>query len=90
MELNYTGVYPIQPINDRHIMTTVVQSNEITLIKIKKINYCKEYLGVITLAGITLVDGCTLDPHMQSGNLSLLSSTTELLKAKQQHPNCAG
>eukprot|EP00957_Ditylum_brightwellii_P097920 7457655-Ditylum_brightwellii.AAC.1 len=71
-------------------MTTVVQANEFTPIEIKKINYCREYLGVTTLADTTLGDGCTLDPHMQSGNLSLFSSTTKLLKAKQHHPNCTG
>eukprot|EP00957_Ditylum_brightwellii_P020545 1548995-Ditylum_brightwellii.AAC.1 len=68
----------------------VVQSNEFTPIEIKKINYCREYLCVTTLVNITLADGCTLDPHMRSGNLSLFSSTTTLLEAKQQHPNCTG
>eukprot|EP00957_Ditylum_brightwellii_P199182 15183397-Ditylum_brightwellii.AAC.1 len=68
----------------------VVQSNEFTPIEIKKINYCREYLGVTTLDDITLADGCTLDPHMRSDNLSLFSSTTTLLKAKQQHPNRTG
>eukprot|EP00957_Ditylum_brightwellii_P088912 6770677-Ditylum_brightwellii.AAC.1 len=65
----------------------VVQSNEFTPIEIKKTNYCKEYLGVTTLAAMTLADGCTLDAHMRSGNILLFSSTTTLLKAKQQHPN---
>eukprot|EP00957_Ditylum_brightwellii_P042358 3207205-Ditylum_brightwellii.AAC.1 len=68
----------------------VVLSNEFTPIKIKKINYCREYLGVTTLAGITLTNGCTLDPRMISGSLSLFSSITTLLKAKQQRPNCIG
>eukprot|EP00957_Ditylum_brightwellii_P075346 5725585-Ditylum_brightwellii.AAC.1 len=68
----------------------VVQSNDFTLIEIKKINCCREYLGVTTIAGITLADGCTLDPHMRSGNISLFSSTTTLLQAKQQCPNCTG
>eukprot|EP00957_Ditylum_brightwellii_P011709 884514-Ditylum_brightwellii.AAC.1 len=90
LELNYMGVYPIQHINDRHIMTMVVQSNEFTPIEIKKINCCREYLGVTTMADITLVDGCTLDPHMRSDNILLFSSTTTLLKAKQQRPNHTG
>eukprot|EP00957_Ditylum_brightwellii_P027451 2074990-Ditylum_brightwellii.AAC.1 len=68
----------------------VIQSNEFTLIEIKKIHYCREYLGVTTLADITLADGCTLDAHMRSGNISLFSSTTTLLKAKQQCPNHTG
>eukprot|EP00957_Ditylum_brightwellii_P105206 8019269-Ditylum_brightwellii.AAC.1 len=67
-----------------------VQSNEFTPIEIKKINYCRECLGVTTLANITHVDGCTLDPHMRLGNILLFSSTTTLLKAEQQRPNCTG
>eukprot|EP00957_Ditylum_brightwellii_P042335 3205269-Ditylum_brightwellii.AAC.1 len=55
-EFNYMGVYPIQCINDKHIMAMVVQSNEFTPIKIQKINYYREYLGVTTLANITLAD----------------------------------
>eukprot|EP00957_Ditylum_brightwellii_P190487 14499597-Ditylum_brightwellii.AAC.1 len=47
-------------------------------------------MGVTTLADIALANGCTLYPHMRSGNLSLFSSTTTLLKAKQQHPNHTG
>eukprot|EP00957_Ditylum_brightwellii_P180486 13748700-Ditylum_brightwellii.AAC.1 len=68
----------------------VVQSNEFTPIEIKNINYCREYLGVTTLADITLANGCTLDPHMRSGNILLFSSTITLLKAKQQRPNRTG
>eukprot|EP00957_Ditylum_brightwellii_P027159 2053426-Ditylum_brightwellii.AAC.1 len=68
----------------------VVQSNEFTPNKTRKINYCREYLGVTTLADITLADGCNLDPHMRSRNILLFSSTTTLLKAKQQCPNHTG
>eukprot|EP00957_Ditylum_brightwellii_P054010 4091110-Ditylum_brightwellii.AAC.1 len=68
----------------------IVESNEFTPIKIKKINYCREYLSVTTLANITLADCCTLDPHKRSGNILLFRSATSLLKAKQQHPNCTG
>eukprot|EP00957_Ditylum_brightwellii_P149672 11397946-Ditylum_brightwellii.AAC.1 len=37
------------------------------------------YLGVTMLSGITLADGETLDPHMRSGNRSLLSSSAKQL-----------
>eukprot|EP00957_Ditylum_brightwellii_P120322 9180747-Ditylum_brightwellii.AAC.1 len=42
---------------------------------------------VTTLSDITLADGVTLDPHMRSGNIYLLSSTTKQLSAKQDQPN---
>eukprot|EP00957_Ditylum_brightwellii_P132092 10071023-Ditylum_brightwellii.AAC.1 len=39
------------------------------------------------LSDITLADGETLDPHMRSDNISLLSSSAKQLLAKQDHPN---
>eukprot|EP00957_Ditylum_brightwellii_P120989 9227727-Ditylum_brightwellii.AAC.1 len=49
-------------------------------------NYCQLYLNITTLIDITLADRNTLDPHMWSGNRSLLSSKLKHLKTKQQHP----
>eukprot|EP00957_Ditylum_brightwellii_P093517 7121539-Ditylum_brightwellii.AAC.1 len=89
-DLDYTGVYSLQQLNNCHIMTIAIKSNDFTSIEIKKINNCREYLGLTTLLDITLADGCILDPHMRSGNVPLFSSTTKLLKAKQQCPHCTG
>eukprot|EP00957_Ditylum_brightwellii_P207120 15351567-Ditylum_brightwellii.AAC.1 len=51
--------------------------------ELKKLNYFRVYLGVTTLSDIMLADGTTLDPHMRPGNLSLYSSSSKQLKAKQ-------
>eukprot|EP00957_Ditylum_brightwellii_P212337 15367193-Ditylum_brightwellii.AAC.1 len=55
--------------------------------ELKKLNYYRVYLGVTTLSDIMLVNRITLDPHMWLGNLSLYSSSTKQLKAKQASPN---
>eukprot|EP00957_Ditylum_brightwellii_P053426 4048985-Ditylum_brightwellii.AAC.1 len=82
-DLSYTGVYPLQRVNDCHIMNAVIHSQQFTVIKIKRINYCHLYLGVTTVSDITLADRYTLDPHMKAGNKSLLSSSSKQLQSKQ-------
>eukprot|EP00957_Ditylum_brightwellii_P209580 15362327-Ditylum_brightwellii.AAC.2 len=71
------GFIPPQHINDQHIMTTIIDSNTCKPHKIKIIDYYRLYLGVTTLSGVTLADGMTLDSHMQSGNISFLSSSAK-------------
>eukprot|EP00957_Ditylum_brightwellii_P124936 9524349-Ditylum_brightwellii.AAC.1 len=83
LDLSYTGVYPLQRVNDCHIMNAVIHSQQFTAIEIKKINYCCLYLGVTTVSDITLADGYTLDPHVKAGNKSLLSSSSKQLQSKQ-------
>eukprot|EP00957_Ditylum_brightwellii_P206812 15350109-Ditylum_brightwellii.AAC.1 len=87
LQLSYTGAYPPQREHDQHIMPIVINSNAFKLHEIKRINYCRLYLGVTTLSDTTLADGETLDPHMRSGNISLLSSSAKQLLAKQGCPN---
>eukprot|EP00957_Ditylum_brightwellii_P196848 14998013-Ditylum_brightwellii.AAC.1 len=87
IELKYNGVYPCQQINNRHIMTTAIHSALFSPPELKKLNYCRVYLGITTLSDITLANRKTLDLHMRSGNVSLYSSSTKQLKAKQACPN---
>eukprot|EP00957_Ditylum_brightwellii_P154524 11759791-Ditylum_brightwellii.AAC.1 len=68
-------------------MSAVINSNAFKSHEIKCINYCGLYLGVTTLSDITLTDGETLEPHMRSGNIFLLSSSAKQILAKQGHPN---
>eukprot|EP00957_Ditylum_brightwellii_P205536 15344294-Ditylum_brightwellii.AAC.1 len=53
----------------------------------KQIIYCRLYLGVTMLSNITLADSETLNPHMRSGNITLLGSSAKHLLAKQGYPN---
>eukprot|EP00957_Ditylum_brightwellii_P012180 920448-Ditylum_brightwellii.AAC.1 len=86
-DLSYTGVYPLQRVNDCHIMNAVIHSQQFTAIEIKRTNYCRLYLGVTTVSDITLADGYTLNPYMKAGNKSLLSSSSKKLQSKQAQPN---
>eukprot|EP00957_Ditylum_brightwellii_P021001 1582974-Ditylum_brightwellii.AAC.1 len=68
--------------NDSYIMPYAVLPDKFTPVKIKKLNYCRNYLGVTTVLDITLADGRTLDPHFRLGNKSLYSSKTNNYKQK--------
>eukprot|EP00957_Ditylum_brightwellii_P059505 4517763-Ditylum_brightwellii.AAC.1 len=44
------GCIPPQCVNDKQIMTTVIDSNTFKPHEIKRIKYCRLYLGVTTLS----------------------------------------
>eukprot|EP00957_Ditylum_brightwellii_P130685 9969751-Ditylum_brightwellii.AAC.1 len=74
IKTKYNRVYPCQQLNDRYIMTTAIHSSTFTPLELRKLNYCRVYLGVTTLSDMMLAGGRTIDPHMRSGNISLYSS----------------
>eukprot|EP00957_Ditylum_brightwellii_P021670 1633686-Ditylum_brightwellii.AAC.1 len=55
---------PPQRINNQHIIAPAIDSNTFKPHKIKRINYCRLYLGATTLSDVTLAGGVSLDPHM--------------------------
>eukprot|EP00957_Ditylum_brightwellii_P156137 11884290-Ditylum_brightwellii.AAC.1 len=67
MELESTYVYPLQQINDEHIMPKVIASGKFKDKDIQQINYCWIYLNVTTIADVTLVSSKQLDLHMYKG-----------------------
>eukprot|EP00957_Ditylum_brightwellii_P109998 8390656-Ditylum_brightwellii.AAC.1 len=64
-------------------MTTAIHSLLFSPLELRKLNYCRVYLGVTMLSDNTLADGSTLDPHMRSSYVLLYSSSIMQLKAKQ-------
>ena len=86
MELEKTYVYPLQRINDEHIMPKVIASGRFKDKEIQRINYCWIYLDVTTIADATLACGKQLDPHMYKGDGSLYSSVATQIKINQQKP----
>eukprot|EP00957_Ditylum_brightwellii_P195996 14933730-Ditylum_brightwellii.AAC.1 len=85
--MKHNRVYPCQQLNDRHITTAAIHSSRFSPLKLRKLNYCSIYLEVTMLSGIMLADSCTIDPNMRSDNISLYSSSSKQLKAKQTCPN---
>eukprot|EP00957_Ditylum_brightwellii_P011294 854359-Ditylum_brightwellii.AAC.1 len=86
MELESMYVYPLQRINDEHIMPKIIESGRFKDKDIQCINYCQIYLNGTTIAGVTLASSKQLDPHMYKGDRSLYSSVATHMKINQQKP----
>jgi hypothetical protein len=58
-------------------MDIILEANVFTDAEIRKLNYCRLYLQVITLSDITKPNGEELDARMLDGQPSLMSSKTK-------------
>eukprot|EP00957_Ditylum_brightwellii_P094984 7233544-Ditylum_brightwellii.AAC.1 len=83
------NVYPLQRVNDEHIMTCVITSGKFKDKDIHHINYCRMYLNVTTIADVTLANGKHLDPHILNGTTSLYSSKSIHMDINQAKPGQA-
>ena len=72
--------------NDQYIMDIIFRSAQFKPVEIRKLNYCRLYMNVVTLADITKPNGLNLDPCLSKGNLSLLSSSTRWHTVNQDRP----
>jgi hypothetical protein len=89
LELDKMYLPPIQRKHDTYIMDMVLQAGCFSASEIRKINYCRMYLQVITMSDLVLADGVTLDPDMMRGHPSDTSSTTSWLHINQARPHAA-
>jgi hypothetical protein len=87
IEIEQPFVPAIQRHDDQFLMNIVLDSGEFSPAKIRMINFCRLYLQVVTLSDIALADGKTIDPALECGTLSLLSSTTTWLHTNQRRPS---
>eukprot|EP00957_Ditylum_brightwellii_P155424 11830683-Ditylum_brightwellii.AAC.1 len=81
IEMEDDHVYPLQRVNDEHIMPCVIMSGKFKAKDIQRINYCQMYLNITTIANVTLANGKQLGPHMINGITSLYSSKSIHIKS---------
>ena len=86
IEVDNSGIAPLERENDQYIMDLVLQSHRFTPAQIRVINYCRLYLGAITLADLTTPNGIMLDNAKLQGHVSRLSNITRWLKIRQDRP----
>eukprot|EP00957_Ditylum_brightwellii_P145085 11050129-Ditylum_brightwellii.AAC.1 len=82
------NVYPLQRVNDEHIMTCIITPGKFKDKEIQSINYCQVYFNVTTVADVTLANGKHLDPYMINGTTSLYGSKSihmDINQAKSGH-----
>ena len=82
-----TGIAPLEREHDCYIMETCIQSAAFKPFEIRAINYCRLYLGAVTLSDLTNTRGDRLDHAKLHGKISLMSHTTRWLKIYQESPS---
>ena len=81
------GIAPLEREHDCYIMDACIQSATFKPREIRAINYCRLYLGAVTLSDLTNTRGDRLDHAKLQGKISLMSHTTRWLKIYQQSPS---
>ena len=87
IEVDDASIAPIEKENDDHIMDLILQSQQFQPAQIRALNYCRLYLGAVTLADLTTPGGLFLDNAKLRGSISRLSSTSRWLKINQARPS---
>ena len=78
---------PLERVNDEYIMERIVRSQTFSAAQIRTLNYCRLYLGAVTLSDLTTTTGRYLDQSKVAGRPSLLGSNTKWLKVNQESPS---
>ena len=86
IDLDDAGVAPIERENDDYIMDLIIQSNEFKPAQVRMLNYCRLYLGAVTLSDLTTTAGIYLDNAKLNGHISRMSNDTRWLKIYQSRP----
>ena len=87
MELDFTGVPPIQRQHDTHIMDMILESQKFSPAQIRRLNYCRLYLQAVTISDSTDTTGTQLDAAKLAGTPSVKCSTTTWLHVNQDRPS---
>ncbi|KAI2493807.1 hypothetical protein MHU86_20730 [Fragilaria crotonensis] len=81
------GIPPLQRVNDRYVMDEILASQQFTPAQLRRLNYCRLYLQAVTLADLTVSNGCQLDHSKLMGTPSLYSSATQYVQINQDQPS---
>ncbi|KAI2502874.1 hypothetical protein MHU86_11543 [Fragilaria crotonensis] len=87
LQLDITGVANLEREHDKFIMDCIIDSGHFSPNEIKKLNYCRMYLGAILLSELTTTGGDRLDAGKLYGNVSLFSTKSKWLNVHQELPN---
>jgi hypothetical protein len=76
VKLDRAGIASTERQHDIQIMDCVMNSNQFTPDESKRLNYCRMYLGALTLSDLATTMGDRLDPAKLTGDSSLCSTQT--------------
>ena len=87
IEVGNPFIPPRQRVNDVFIMDIALEMGRFKPVELRRINYCRLYLGVTLLSEITTAGGNRLEPSMYWGNPPAHISTATYHKVTQSNPN---
>jgi hypothetical protein len=68
-------------------MDTVLATNQFTDAEVRRINYCRIYLQLVTISDLTTTEGDRIDPAILSGNRPQRQSAYRLEWPRQERPS---
>ena len=86
LELDASGVPPRQRLGDSHIMDQALLHPKLQPNHIRKINYCRLYLRVVTIADIATADGIHIAEGFYHGWDSAINHNSKWHHVHQQKP----
>jgi exonuclease III len=87
LRLDAVYIQPRQRIHDEYIMDLVLASKKFTAAEVRRINYCRLYLQVVTLSDLTTIAGDRMDMSKSCGNPNIESSESRLDWPRQDRPS---
>ena len=87
IEVDDAGIVPLEREHDDYIMDLILQSEAFQPAQIRILNYCRLYLGAVTLSDLTTTTGIYLDNAKLKGHTSRMSIVTRWLKIHQERPS---
>ena len=87
IQLDKAHVPTPQRHNDEYVMDVLMASNHYTPAELRKLNYCRLFLNVITISDITKPSGKVIDESILNGTPSARSSRSTHLPVHQESPS---
>lgn len=87
IQLDHGGVPLIQQENDSYIMDFILASNHYSPAEIRRLNYCRIYLNVVTISDLTMPDGVNINKSVRDCCPDIQSSRTAILGIIQERPS---
>ena len=89
LQLDNTGVAPLERRHDEFIMDRILSSKKFNRSEIKRLNYCRLFLGALTISDLATTGGNQLDHAKLIGQGSLFSTRPKWMKVHQELPSAA-
>ena len=89
LQLDNTGVAPLKRKHHEFTMDRILSSTKFNHTEIKRLNYCRFFVGALTISDLATTGGNQLDHAKLTGQESLFSIRPKWMKVHQEIPSAA-